>query len=738
MGPDLEERRPAITPQLALRVAILGGVALIAFSIIFFRLWFLQVLTGEEYVSQAADNRVRKITVQAPRGDIVDRNDQPLVRTREAPVVQIVPSALPASEREAAARYSRLRSQAELRRLDAEKSLSELDERRRAARREAPAELDRAERRELVRTQRSDRRDRRKLVRASRRADPVAVPPLPDDPALRRVYRRLSGVLDISVGRIHERVVEGIAEAPYANVTIKTDVSRAAYNYLRERREQFPGVEPTSVYLRDYPEDEIGAHIFGTVREISPEEQELDRYEDIEQGTPIGKDGVEETYDEYLRGTPGFDRVVIDAFGERDERRRVTRREPRQGHRVRLTLDLDLQEAAHKALERAIGAAASKGAQAGAYVAMNPEDGEIYALGSYPSFDANVFARPISQDTYDELRSEANGAPLFNRAIGAGYPSGSTFKPITAMAALEEGILTPGQIINDPGYFNLGDRRLKNARDAVFGPIELTRALKVSSDVFFYTLGARANARGPIIQEWARKLGLGRTTGIDLPGEAEGLIPDREWRDSGYRRYSRCAEREKVPEGTTAALLACGGIERPWSLGDNVNLAIGQGDFQATPLQMAVAYSTIVNDGGKVVRPHLGKAVEDGAGRIVEELDHPPRRRVDFDPAHKRAIMDGLRRAAMEEGGTSSYVFDGFARGRLQVYGKTGTVERVGQPDQAWYAAYVPHPTRPIVVVVTVERGGFGSDTAAPAARLILSEWFDLGEDEFRGGAATE
>ena len=738
--PNLESSRPAITPQLALRVAVLGGVALIAFSIIFFRLWFLQVLTGEEYVSQAADNRVRKIRIQAPRGDIVDRNDKPLVRTREAGVVQIVPSALPESEREAAARYLKARSQAELRRLAAQRDLEELDERRQAARRgAAESRLSRAERQERSGQARAELRQRRKLERAARRADPVAIPPLPDDPKLRLVYQRLSRVLDISVERIHERVVEGIAEAPYANVTIKTDVRKAAFNYLHERREQFPGVEPTSVYLRDYPEDELGAHIFGTVREISPEEQKLKRYRDVEQGTPIGKDGIEETYDEYLRGKPGFDRVIVDAFGERDERRPVTRQEPRQGHRVRLTLDLDLQEAAHKALQRAIAAAASKGAQAGAYVAMNPENGEIYALGSYPSFDANVFARPISQDTYDRLRSEANGSPLFNRAIGAGYPSGSTFKPVTALAALESGILTPGQIINDTGSFDLGDRTLKNARDAVFGPIELTRALQVSSDVFFYTLGARANARGPVIQRWARELGLGRPTGIDLPGEISGLVPDRAWRDSGYRRYARCVKREKVPPGTTAALLACGGIERPWSLGDNVNLAIGQGDFQATPLQMAVAYSTIVNDGGKVVRPHLGSAVEDGAGRIVEELNHPPRGRVEFDPAHKRAIMEGLRRAAMEEDGTSYGVFQGFAKGRLTVYGKTGTVERPDQgADQSWYAAYVPHPTRPIVVVTTVERGGFGSDTAAPAARLILSEWFDLGEDRFRGGGSTE
>jgi penicillin-binding protein 2 len=232
-------------------------------------------------------------------------------------------------------------------------------------------------------------------------------------------------------------------------------------------------------------------------------------------------------------------------------------------------------------------------------------------------------------------------------------------------------------------------------------------------------------------------MGLGRRTGIDLPGEFGGLIPDRKWRDGGYRAYLKCIKRAKVPAGTQQALLACGGIERPWSLGDNVNLAIGQGDLQATPLQMAVAYSTLAN-GGTVVRPHLGKAIEDGAGAIVEDLRHPARRRLDIKAPFRETIMDGLRRAAMEEGGTSYGVMSGFAGGRLTVYGKTGTVERIGQPDQSWYAAYVPHQTRPIVVVVTVEKGGFGAETAAPAARLILSKWFRLGEDEFRAATVAD
>jgi penicillin-binding protein 2 len=367
---------------------------------------------------------------------------------------------------------------------------------------------------------------------------------------------------------------------------------------------------------------------------------------------------------------------------------------------------------------------------------MDPTNGEVLALGSYPSFDANVFAKPLSQETFDRLNSEENGAPLFNRAIAAAYPTGSTFKPITAMASLEEGILTPSQTIFDDGEFKLGPQIFKNAKDARYGLLALPRALQVSSDVFFYTLGERANSRGPVIQQWARKLGLGHKTGIDIPGEFDGLVPDRKWRDAGFAKYTRCVKREKVPAQTLAALKACGGIERPWSTGDNVNLAVGQGDLQATPLQMATAYSAIAN-GGKVVRPHLAMSVEDGLGRAVEQFRTTAKRRVKFSEANQATIMDGLHRATSEEGGTSADVFAGFAGGKLPVYGKTGTVERPGQPDQSWYAAYVPHPSRPIVVVVTVEKGGFGAETAAPAARLILSNWFDLGNDRFKAGSSA-
>ena len=715
---SVEERRPAITPQLAVRVAVLGGLAFVVFAIVFFRLWFLQVLSGEDYVSQARDNRVRKVRIEAPRGDIVDRHGTVLVKTRVAPVVQIVPSSLPDSVLQQADDFRRARGAAELVRLAAASRLRSLDR-------------DIAERRRGA--TRKQRRERRRLARDARSASPVAVPAVPvAEVELRRLYRRLGRVIDVRPKLIHERVIEGIAELPYSNVTIRSAVPRNAFNFIRERKEQFPGVEVEKQYLRDYPHKELAAQLFGTTREISPDELKLARYRGVEPGTRIGADGIEESYDKYLRGKDGFTRVVINALGNRDDRRRMTRREPRQGQRLRLTLDLKLQRAANDALERAVAAAAENGAKAGAFVAMDPRNGEILALGSYPSFDANEFAKPISQKRYNQLSSEELGAPLFNRAIAATYPTGSTFKPVTAMAALEEGIITPTSTIVDDGEFDIGDRVLKNARDASFGPLQLAGALTVSSDVFFYSLGWDMNSRGPVLQEWARRLGIGRRTGIDIPGEFTGLVPDSQWRNEGYKDYLRCAKKAKVTPGTTEALFACGGIERTWTAGDNVNLAVGQGDLQATPLQLATAYSTIIS-GGKVVRPHLGQRVEDGNGVLLEELRMPARRRVGFDGAHRDAIMAGLHGAATAEGGTSSDVFADFPY-RDVLYGKTGTAERQPNPDQSWYACYVDHPTKPIVVVTTIERGGFGAETAAPAARLILNEWFDLRNDEFHEG----
>jgi penicillin-binding protein 2 len=712
MPPSLEERRPAITPQLAFRVAILGGFAFALFAIVFFRLWFLQVLTGQEYVSAAQRNRTRQVKIEAPRGDIVDRNDRKLVTTRVAPVVQITPESLPDSVIAQVNAYNTARGSAEKVRLAAADQLKALER-----------DMREAGRKHVTRAQ---RRAHRRLARAAKAAPPVDVPAVPADATkLKSLYRRLGRVIGMRPQSIHSRVIQAVADTPYSNVTVKTlSGDRAAFNYLLEHKDQFPGVVVEKRYLREYPYKDLAAQLFGTVNEISPAQRKLKRYRGISAGTRIGQSGLEQRYDRYLRGRDGYTRVVINSTGNRDEQASATRVEPKQGERVQLTLDLALERVANNALRKAIGWASANGAQAGAYVAMDPTNGDILALGSYPSFDANILAKPISQRTYDALTSESRGAPLLNRAIASGYPTGSTFKPITAMATLEGGIISPTEIINDTGSYKLGTQSYQNAKGASFGAINMTQALKVSSDIFFYELGARANGRGPIIQKWARELGLGRRTGIDLPGESAGLIPDAKWRNAGYQKYIACTKKAHVTRGSTQALFACGGIEREWSAGDNVNLAVGQGDVQATPLQLATVYSTIVN-GGKVVRPHLGSAIQDGAGRLVEQLRFATRRTVEFSASSRQTIMNGLNAAATQAGGTSADIFKNY---KWPIYGKTGTAERGLDPDQSWYAVYVDHPTKPIVVVTTVEKGGFGAETAAPAACLILNKWLDAGQ----------
>jgi penicillin-binding protein 2 len=291
-------------------------------------------------------------------------------------------------------------------------------------------------------------------------------------------------------------------------------------------------------------------------------------------------------------------------------------------------------------------------------------------------------------------------------------------------------VITPDTPINDSGCLQISSfQKACNAGNTSYGTLSLRRAMQVSSDVFFYTLGRDLNGlKGQQLQSWAHKLGLGRSTGIDLPGGAPGLVPDRAWRAKVGRLEDRCRKKRKVR--------SCGISDmRPWSVGDNINLSVGQGDLQASPLQLAIADSAIEN-GGKIVRPHLGLDVEDTQGRLVQEIDPPSARKVDIPGDALSAIRDGLHAAASQPGGTSADVFKGWPQDRFPVYGKTGTAERAPNPDQSWYAVYVPHPTRPIVVVTTIEKGGFGAETAAPAARLILSEWFHLSDRTFHAGAS--
>jgi penicillin-binding protein 2 len=599
--------RPGASSRLALRTAVLGGVAVALFAVLFFRLWDLQVLSGSQYLAEAKNNRTREYKVIAPRGDILDRDGNVLVDNRTSLALQLNTLKLP----------------------------------------EDPV----AERAELAQLG--------KLAQMS----------------LRKVRRTISEQEEIAAG---------------APVTLRKDVGYDLVYYLEENQRDFPGVTVQRVFVRDYPDGTRAAHVVGSVGEVSREELEEAPYKGLEPGDEVGKGGVEYTYDKYLRGEPGLTKIQVNALGQPTPGGQLVSEPPAPGDNLKLTIDPDVQAAGESAL-------ASRGLP-GAFVTMNVNNGQLLGLGSFPTYDPTVFTEPMTQAQVDELIRDPVLAPLSDRATESYYPTGSTFKLVTALAALEGGVITPSTSIFDGGKLTVGTQSFQNAGGVSYGPLTLVPALEVSSDVFFYELGWKMWDTGQL-QRWATKLGIGRESGLDLPGETEGLVPSRGWRNQLY------------DEGKT---------ERPWSAGDNIQLATGQGDLQTNPLQLAIAYAALGND-GTIVTPHVGMEVEDAVGRVLKEFDPKPRRKIKIDPAHRMAIMEGLHQAAQGPQGTSYGIFGGFP---IEVAGKTGTAQRPPHADQSWYAVLAPYPDPRIVTIVTMEEGGFGAESAAPAALQILEAYF--------------
>jgi penicillin-binding protein 2 len=601
-----DERGPAVSSRLALRLALFGGFAVVLFAILFLRLWLLQVVDGATYLAEAKNNRTRSFRTSAPRGKILDRNGEVLVANRTSLALQVNPRKLP---------------------------------------------LDPVERRaELA---------------------------------------RLVELTHSTPKRLRRTMHEELKLAPAAPVTLRRDVGHYLVYYLQENQERFPGVEVQRVFVRAYPDDTLAAHILGNVGEISPDQLKDRRYRGLLPGDEIGQDGVEDTYDHYLRGEPGLTRIQVDALGEPTPNGRLLDKPPAPGDNLKLSIDADVQAAGEAAM-------AERGLPGG-FITMDVHTGEIIALGSFPTFEPALFTRPLTQKQVDETIRNPAG-PLTDRAIAGLYPTGSTFKLITALAALESDNLQVSEAIEDPGVLVVGGQEFKNAGEAANGTVSLITAMEVSSDVFFYTLGLRMWDSGEL-QHWAHALGIGRPTGIDLPGAEEGLLPSQRWRNQLYK------------EGNT---------DRPWSAGDNIQLATGQGDLQTSPLQMAIAYAALAN-GGTVVTPHVGLQVDDARGRVLKEFEPKPRRHIRIDPGYRAAIMEGLHDAAQNGSGTSFEVFGDFP---IPVAGKTGTAQRPPHLDQSWYGVLAPYPNPRIVTFVTMEEGGFGAESAAPAARKILEAYF--------------
>jgi len=614
--------------RLSLRVAVLGGVAVALFGVLFFRLWNLQVLDGDKYLAEATNNRTREYKVIAPRGDILDREGNVIVDNRTSLALQLNTSKLPEDQVE--------------------------------------------EREEL---------------------------------------ERLGELAHMSLPKVRKAIREGEEVAAGAPVTLRQDVGFYLIAYIEEHQREFPGVAVQRVFVRHYPDGTLAAHVLGSVGEINEEELEEPEYKGLEPGDEIGKAGIEYTYDQFLRGQPGLQKIQVNALGQPTPGGQLVSQAPTPGENVKLTIDPEVQTAGESAL-------ASQGLP-GAFITMDVHNGQILGLGSFPTFEPADLIPPLSQAEVNALYRDETTAPLANRATEGLYPTGSTFKIITALAAVENGVITPNSVINDPGQLCVGEDCFHNAEGAAYGPLSLVPALEVSDDVFFYTLGLDMWDTNDL-QDWAHKLGIGRASGIDIPVNTDGLLPSKQWRDQ---------------------LFAEGETERPWSAGDNIQLATGQGDLQSNPLQMAIAYATLGN-GGTVVTPHLAMEVEDAAGRVLKEFDPKPQRKVKIDEGTRSVVMEGLHQAAQGPGGTSEPIFGSFP---IPVAGKTGTAERPGHADQSWYCILAPYPNPKIVTCVTIEEGGFGAQAAAPAAHTILEAYFhdqiaaeSRAEDEEGGEVETE
>jgi penicillin-binding protein 2 len=715
------EPRGQISPQLGLRVAILGGFALAMFAIIFFRLWYLQVLTGEQYVHQAKVNDQRVLAIPAPRGEILDRSGRPIVTSSTTNAVQVIPGALPLAVRNQAAEYQQELGKAQAEYIEAHERVKAFE-----------SEL--SGRRSITHTQRSRLHQLRHLAAHIR---VVPIPPLPASAtSTRGLFDRLAPVIKLSPRLIDERVIAGITKLPYAPVTIKEDAGRAALTHISERRNEFPGVRQEPVSIRSYAYGDMAAQVLGHVGEVSEEELKLKAFRGVAQGTVVGQEGLEYYYDRYLRGVPGAQHMQVNAAGE-PVPTALPSTEPVAGHSLRLSLDLGLEQESERALRQGISEAqaAGKPADAGAFVAMEPRSGQILAIGSYPSFNPNLFAKPLTERQYEALTAGAGA--LTDRAVDGQYPTGSTFKPITAMAALEAGVISPNEAFGPGPCIRVGGESFCNAGHAALPAMALVEALKVSSDTYFFEVGERANSHGNVIQDKARELGVGTPSEIDLPEEFAGVVPDRQWLAKRNREEAECKRKKHV---STCQLLAEPGA--PWTVGYNMQLAVGQGDLLTDPLQMAVAYSTLANafthEGhGWVPHPHLGMQIDDSSGALVQDLSFPPLRRVNLNESDLSLVMEGIHKAASEAGGTSADVWAGWNQTAHPVFGKTGTAQHEGKEDQSWYMCYIGDQSHPIVIATTVEQGGFGAETAAPIARLIAAKWFGQAEKYISGSSKT-
>jgi penicillin-binding protein 2 len=655
-----------------LRLTTLALLVVSLFVLLFARLWFLQVMAGERFQAQAQGNAVRTVVLEAPRGKILDRNGETLVRNRYAAVVSVQPDEM------------------------------------------------------------GDRRE--------------------------EVYEALADMLRVTPEDV-ERRAASLRTGPFRPRPIAIDVDLDVVSYIHENgAAMFPGVYAETLPLRDYPNGSLASHVLGYLGEISEAQLESEEYAAYRPGDLIGWSGVEQVREGDLRGVNGARRLEVDARG------RVLRdlgdAPPTPGGDVRLTIDIEAQRLAEEALAEGIekartfrdsGSGPGRGgtykAPAGAVVVLDPNNGEVVAMASHPTFEPSDFVGGISQTRWSFLQDAENHFPLINRAIQSSYPPGSVFKVIPVAAALTDGYMGMSDTLPCTPQWNWNQSVYRNWNRGVNeGPMDLAKSLVRSCDTVYYELARRmwmdeereGEARRERLPEHSREWGLGGRSGIDLPSERGGVIPGREWKLSYWEAtkditclQARQAEADSYRADVLSDLCADG---FRWRGGDAVNMSIGQGDVQTTPLQIANVFAAVANR-GTLWKPHVTSEIIRPDG-TVEVVEPEVLAEVPVSRAHLDYIHEGLLGVTNASNGTAVATFGDFP---VTVAGKTGTAEYKPKQPIAWFAGYAPAESPRYVVVAMVEEGGGGSLSAAPIVRRVFEGLFpQVEETEIEPGEDSE
>jgi penicillin-binding protein 2 len=641
------------TDSPRLRLSIVAVVVFSLFGALFARLWYLQVMVAGQYQVQASANRARTIAEEAPRGRILDVKGRVLVDNRVSPTVTLDPYA-------------------------------------------------------LSKMKKADQEDLK--LRVAQKLTEAGIP------------TKVSGI------------DKSLADKQYAllqPIPIAIDVPEDLFVYFAERAADYPGVAVERESVRQYHYSSsgvakvLGAHLLGYVGRVNSDELAAKKSDPVVSTKPyqtdssIGKSGVEKQYEDDLRGTPGVQTIEVDS--KQTPIRVVGEQLPKPGNDLVLSVDIDVQKSAEDALATQMGSLKGgsepnnpfpTNAPSGSVVTLDPTNGNVVAMASYPTYDPTEFVNGISTDRYNQLKGDDPAKdPFLNKAIQGQYAPGSTFKLITATSALQNGLVTANTSYNDLGSYHLqgckasstGSDCLKtNSGHAVNNSTVMPKALTVSSDVFFYWLGDRFWKEGPQsgIQDTARSYGLGADTGVPLPFEQNGFIPDA------------ASLKAKFPKAD------------PYGEGDNVNSAIGQGYVLVTPLQLANAYATFAN-GGTLYQPNMVTKVLRGGGKpdnpadVIEAIAPVVKGQVSLPGNVRDPILQGLE-GVVRPPGTAAGAFGGFDLNAFPLAGKTGTAQVNGKADTSIFAAFGPVGAPRYATVAVLEQAGFGAAAAAPVVRHVF------------------